>query len=283
MKVHVYLSGNPVHDRVLTAFYNGVPVHSGLTAQLLDVHKPIPCDVAVVFGIRKEKVPLSYARGEIIRRQTEAKRPVVILETGYVKRGDGLEHYYAAGLNGLNGRANFRNVNMSKDRWAKLRVPLQSWLEAGGGSQVVVCGQVPWDASVQHHDHVGWIRQTIAALDKRTKRPIVFRPHPLARKVNYGHLNGCTVSVGPLEDDLKGAHAIVTFNSNTAVDAVMAGISAFALDHGSMAWPVTEHDLTMIELQFRPEREQWAADLAYTQWNLDEMSRGWTWAHLFRP
>jgi hypothetical protein len=281
MKIHVYLSGNPVHDRVLTAFYQGVDLTSGNTVQLLDVHKPLPCDLAVVFGIRKEKVPLSYPRGEIIRRQREAGKPVVVLETGYIKRGDGPEDYYAAGLNGLNGRADFRNKGRATDRWNKLGVPLTPWSQHG--IHILVCGQVPWDASVQHHDHIGWIRQTIAKINALTSRHIVFRPHPMARGVNYGPLHGCSISTQPIEEDLKGCHTVVTFNSNAAVDAVIAGIPAIAMDPGSMAWDVTEHDLTFVELPKRCDRDQWAADLAYTQWNLDEMSRGWAWSHLFRP
>lgn len=281
MKVHVYLSGNPVHDAVLTAFYGGVPVHSNLTAQLLDVHKPLPCDVAVVFGVRKEKIPISYARGEVIRRQRESGKPVLVLETGYVKRGDGPDNYYAAGFNGLNGRADFRNANMQHDRWKKLGVQLQPW--SNHGIHILVCGQVPWDASVQHHDHIGWIRQTVAKLNAFTARHIVFRPHPLARGVNYGPLHGCVVSSQSLEEDLKGAHAVVTFNSNAGVDAAIAGIPVFAMDQGSMAWDVARHDLSDIEQPIRPDRDQWAANLAYTQWTQDEMARGWAWHHLFRP
>jgi hypothetical protein len=55
------------------------------------------------------------------------------------------------------------------------------------------------------------------------------------------------------------------------------------MDPGSMAWDVTEHDLSRIEFPIKPDRDQWAANLAYTQWTMDEMARGWAWAHLFRP
>jgi hypothetical protein len=283
VNVNIYLSGsNPVHDKVLRAFYAGVPVNHGLTAELRDVNRPLPSDIAVVFGIRKEKVPISYPRGEIIKRQMAAKRPVVVLETGYVKRGDGDDHYYAAGLNGLNGRADFRNRNMPGDRWAKLGVALQPWRTQG--EHIVVCGQVPWDASVQHHDHMGWIRQTISRLSGYTGRRVIFRPHPLARNLNYGPLIGADeISAKPLGEDLQGAHAVVTFNSNTGVDAVIAGVPIFTIDRGSMAWEVSDHDLSEIEKPNLYDREQWAHNLAYTQWTMAEMAGGWAWSHLFRP
>ena len=283
MEVNVYLSGsNPVHDKVLKSFYAGIPVNNGLTAQLRDVHRPLPSDIAVVFGIRKEKVPISYARGEVIKRQLAAKKPVVVLETGYVKRGDGDDHYYAAGLNGLNGRADFRNRNMPGDRWAKLGVELRPWRSQG--IHIVVCGQVPWDASVQHHDHLGWIRQTISRLNGYTGRRIIFRPHPLARNLNYGSLFGADeISTRPLDQDLAGAHAVVTFNSNTGVDSVIAGIPTFTVDPGAMAWEVSDHDLSEIEKPNFYDRQQWANNLAYTQWTMAEMAGGWAWSHLFRP
>jgi hypothetical protein len=284
VKVHVYLTGhNPVHDAVLTAFYQGVDLSTGNTVQLLDVHKPLPCDVAVVFGIRKEKVPISYPRGEVIRRQREAGKPVVVLETGYVKRGDGPEAYYAAGLNGLNGRADFRNKGRASDRWDQLGVSLTPWSQHG--IHILVCGQVPWDASVQHIDYCGWVRQTIAKLNAYTSRHIVFRPHPMAANFNFGPLHGAQISPPgrPFEEDLRGCHTVVTFNSNAAVDAVIAGIPAIAMDPGSMAWDVTEHDLSRIEFPIKPDRDQWAANLAYSQWTQQEMAQGWAWAHLFRP
>lgn len=282
MNVNIYLSGsNQVHDKVLRSFYAGVPVTQSLTAELRDVHKPTPAEIAVVFGVRKEKVPLSYPRGEVIRRQLAAKKPVVVLETGYVKRGDGDDHYYAAGLNGLNGRADFRNRNMPGDRWAKLGVTLEPWRHRGGS--IIVCGQVPWDASVQHHDHMGWIRQTVAKLNAYTTRHVIFRPHPLARNLNYGALPGAEISHKPLADDLDGAHAVVTFNSNTAVDSIIRGIPAFTTDPGSMAWEISDHDLSEIEKPNWYQREQWANNLAYTQWTMREMAQGWTWSHLFRP
>lgn len=289
MKVITYLSGNPVHDRVLKAFHNGIPVHSGLTAEMRDVHKYVPSDIAVVFGIRKSKIPLSWPRGEIIQRMRAAKRPVVILETGYVKRGDGANDYYAAGLNGLNGRADFRNKDMALDRWQQLGVTIGPYRAnhlsnySAMPAHILVIGQVPWDASVDHHDHLGWIRSTIAKINAISGKPIIFRPHPLAQGVNYGLLKGAVISANTLADDLHYCHAVVTFNSNTGVDALLDGIPVFSDDEGSMVRAVSNHDLKDIDHPTEFDRTQWAADLAYTQWTVPEIERGWTWRHLFRP
>jgi hypothetical protein len=74
----------------------------------------------------------------------------------------------------------------------------------------------------------------------------------------------------------------VTYNSNTAVDAAIQGYPVFALDRGSMAWAVAGHDLAEIDSPSKPDRTQWAADLAYSQWKPAEMAEGLTWRHLSR-
>src|SRR5688572_29117795 len=111
----VYLSGNPVHDRVLRAFAEGCG------GELVEGWQYEPSKVAVVFGVYKSKVPISFPRGEIFQRQRKNNLDVVVLETGYINRGDGENHHYAAGFNGLNGRADFRNRNMPDDRAIQLR------------------------------------------------------------------------------------------------------------------------------------------------------------------
>jgi hypothetical protein len=261
LKVNVYLSGNPVHDAVLTAFYQGIP--ASCRSQLRPVDEPTNCDLAVVFGIRKEGVPISYPRGRVIRWQEEEGKPYIVLETGYVKRGDGPEDYYAAGFNGLNGRADFRNKGMPADRWEKLGLELKPWRLCEG--YYLVCGQVPWDAAVQHHNHVAWVQKMCRELSKVGE--VVFRPHPKAGDV-YGAVPA-TVSTRPLLNDLLEAGLVVTFNSNVGVDATIEGVSATCDDEGSMIWKYGD-------------REQWAANLAYTQWTQQEMAEGLAWSHLFR-
>ncbi|MDP6352927.1 MAG: hypothetical protein QF926_08025 [Alphaproteobacteria bacterium] len=231
------------------------------------------CDVAVVFGIRKQAVPASWARGAVLAAHAARDRRALILETGFIRR----DEYFHAGFDGLNGRADFRNAAMPDDRWLPLGLALEPWRETG--EHILVCGQVPWDASVQHHDHLGWCRDVIAELRRLTGRPIRFRPHPaVAGRVDYGI--DATLSNAPLPTDLDGAWAVVTFNSNTAVEAAIAGIPVFALDAGSMALPVANTTLAAIEQPRTPDRAQWLADLAYAQWNAAELAAGETWRHL---
>ena len=271
--VNVYFSGDPVHDRVLKAFYDGCPVEK----KAKSVFEYEPSDVAVIFGVHKSKVPKSFPRGEVFRQQRTKNLDVIVLETGYINRGDGENHHYAAGFNGLNGRADFRNRGMSDDRVKKLGVNLKPWRK--DGNHVLLCGQVPWDASVEMcHDYPGWLEHTAWQIKYQTKREIRFRPHPLA---DLPPIRGCTHSKVTIQEDLKDCWAVVTYNSNSSVEAVLEGIPAFTFDAGAMAKDVSSQWLQELERPYMPAREAWLNDLAYTQWTPEEMRSGETWRHLF--
>ena len=270
--IRIYLSGDPVHDRVLHAFYEGCPVEK----KLVENFEYEPSEVAVIFGVHKSKVKKSWPRGAVFRQQREKKLDVIVLETGYINRGDGESHHYAAGFNGLNGRADFRNKNMGPDRWDALRVQLRPYSR---GDHVLLCSQVPWDASVDHTDHKKWVFETAKRLQGLTNRPIVFRPHPLAK---LPPIPGCGFSEKPLEEEVANAHAVVTFNSNSAVESLILGKPVFAFDEGSMVWEVANRNLQDINEPLYPARQQWARDIAYCQWTPEEMAKGMAWAHLFR-
>jgi hypothetical protein len=274
MKIGVFApTFNRTHHEALKAFALGA-LTCGDNVDFLNVdHGYRECDVAVVFGIRKEAVPASWSRGKIIAEHHRRGKRVVVIDTGYVKR----DRYFMVGFDGLNGRADFRNGDVPNDRWEALNVPLRPWRIEG--EHIVVAGQIPHDAACQHIDFRGWVKSVISEIEDRTKRTVIFRPHPLFDPNGYGVM-GVEKSTRPLRDDLVNAHCVVTFNSNTAVDAVIAGIPAFCFDKGSMAVRVGNHNLDDIENPMTPDRRGWAHSLAYCQWRADEMAEGLAWRHL---
>jgi len=64
------------------------------------------------------------------------------------------------------------------------------------------------------------------------------------------------------------------------LEAVIEGIPSFVFSKRSVAWNVTNHDLSEINNPKTFNREQWFNDLAYTQWNLEEIERGLPFKHL---
>lgn len=272
MLVAFYLSRNPVHDRVIEAMYIGCP-HTRL---MVFDFEYVEADIAVVFGVYKSRVKISWPRGKVIEKQLAAGKPVLVLETGYINRGDGEDNHYAAGFNGLNGRADFKNKNMPADRAEKLGVRLK---DRQYGEKILLCGQVPQDASVDHIDIARWLNDARDEIKSRTSREIVFKTHPQAQ---VGPIEGCGYTTKPLLEAIQGCQCVVTFNSNAAVEAVIEGVPVFAFDAGSMALAVANTEWDALDSPALPDRTQWLSDLAYCQWNLDEMRSGEAWSHLLR-
>ena len=277
MSVNVYLSGNPVHDAVLRTFYFGIPL-SG--KRLLSVNNYDPSDVAVVFGAYKRSVPISFARAKIARLQKEAGKDVIVMDSGYVRRGMTDTNYYSCGFNDINGWAEFRNEHMPRDRWDALETPLVPWRLTG--KHILLCGQVPWDSNCRSVNMPTWLVETAKGIRKYSDREIFYRPHPMAVNASPLSVVFCKTSTAPLEEDLRGAWAAVTWNSNAGVDAALAGIPVFTLGDGAMSTKIANTKLQRIENPNMPDRTQWARDLAYTQWTPKEMSGGLAWNHLYR-
>lgn len=113
-----------------------------------------------------------------------------------------------------------------------------------------VCGQPAFNEMIGEH---------IAAV---TDRPVAMR-----RK-------GDAV---PLEDALVDAWCVVTWQSNAAIDAIMAGVPAIVLGESAAA-PMAGTRLGQIEDPPTPDgRAEWLATLAASQWTLDEMRAGDCW------
>jgi hypothetical protein len=276
MRVHIFTPGplsNKEHHEVLDAFAAGISSTTDNVVRCYSVDRYVPCDVAVVFGVGKKNVPVSYARGEIIRYHRAAGKPVLVLEKGYVHR----DEYYAAGWNGLNGRADFCNFRMPPDRWDQLKRKIKYQYDSG--HTVLVCGQVPHDASVQNVDIIDWCTSTVRKLREAVPYPIVFRPHPLARDLTP-EIFGAIPSTKTLAEDIADARYVVTYNSNVGVDAILEGVPIYAEDEGSMVYKLASRDLLNPVMPISPLVWRWARDLAYTQWTKAEMREGLPWRHL---
>lgn len=276
MKIGVfYPRTNQEHLDALGPFFKGLRAagEQNIQAVPIEDYKPGMFDVAVIFGVYKKDVPISNFRKRVLDGQVRFNKDTIVLEKGYLRR----DRYYAVGVNGLNGRANFNNVDMPPDRFNDLHISIKRWRKEG--KHIILGSQVPSDASVQNVDIFLWCVEAVRTLKLSTNREIIFRPHPLARHKTPAIL-GTKLSTRPFEEDLKDAWAVITYNSNLAVDALIEGIPAFSFDEGSMAYEVTGHSMMDIENPKGPSRQQWFNNLAYAQWTFEEMELGLAWRHI---
>lgn len=119
-------------------------------------------------------------------------------------------------------------------------------------------------------DQDQWIERTVAEIKQHTDRPIEIR---LKRKREE------RLRENTMEQALEGAHCLVTYNSVSAVEAILLGKPAFTLGPNAAA-VLSLQDLSQIESPRIPsndEREAWMRHLSYSQFNFSEMMDGTAW------
>jgi len=200
---------------------------------------------------------------------------VLVMEHGYI--GDRHE-WTSLGWNGLNNRARFAGPGDGIRFHALFHHLLEPWRNAG--RYVLLIGQVPGDMSLGGRDLTRWYEITAQNASRHYGLPVVFRPHPVAVERGQGQaIQGANLCTRTLQDSLADAAVVITWNSNTAVESVLAGIPTLTFDEGSMAWTITGHE---IGDERTPDREQWANRVAWCQWSEDEMRNGSAFEHVMR-
>jgi hypothetical protein len=243
------------------AFASGLRRH-GWTTEISPAAQA--CDLLVLWGVRQQSV-IAAARADGIE--------VCIVERGYL--GDRFKWSSVSFGGGLNGLGHFRGTSADPARLER-NFPgvLQPWSLKDGYALLI--GQVPGDMSLHGANMPRWYFETAADL-MRAGYDVRFRAHPQA--VERGYMlptlpEGVSTIAGSLADAMAGAAQVVTFNSNTGVEAALAGIPLMAHDRRSMAWDVASHS---VYARQTPDRQEWAARLAWKQFTLSEIASGFCW------
>ncbi len=270
MKVVIYLNWyNEKHCTILKAFAEGVP-----GAVVRDVREYGPCDIAVIFGGVKKSYEPTWAKQKIIDRHKD--RSLIMIESAFVRRGQ----YWQVGFGGTAGNADFRSDGMPFDRWLGFGINGNPW-QYRPDSPVIVCGQLLRDTQVQYVDHRAWCRETVDYFDKLGV-PVLFRPHPRAGAEDDYTVDAKYVDIRPIDDVLNFARCFVSYNSTSAVDAIVHGVPVMVGDPSSIAWNMGVQGLAHPDSLIYPKRRPWLSGLGYSQWGLQEMRDGLPWKHLTR-
>ena len=215
--------------------------------------------IAVIWGVSSNKFGARTAYRDVVR---DKYKHVICIERGFVDR----EHYYSAGWDSVGGEADFCNANAPDDRFKKLNVSLSPWRVFG--DYYLLVGQIPHDTSVQEiGDYDRWLYRTAETLLESNR--VIFRNHPLRHDMPTLP-SGVEISTDYLFQDIKDAHTVVGYSSNTLVEAGFAGKPT--VSYGSKA----------MNYKGFGGRGAWAARLAYAQWTLDEFRSGEAFTHLLK-
>ncbi len=254
---------HPHGDLWLAAFKHGLKRHGKKAIWSNRFEKSV--DLAVLWGMSQH---------DLIMRYSAAKIPYLILECGFV--ADRL-NYASCGYGGLNGRADFRNEGSPDDRAGFILRDMVPWRENGTGQYVLIMGQLQGDQATRGVNLKSWYADT-AKYIANLGHHVAFRQHPLSRGEDCPR--GAELLLGELPQALNRASCVVTYNSNSGVDAVLSGIPTIAIDQGSMVRPVSSRHLGDVVDPPRPDRTQWAQNLTYAQWREEEFRSGRVWEHL---
>ena len=257
MKVAVYIpTYNDKHCDILRSFAAGIP---GAIVKKAIHFKPGEADIGVVFGWFKYAFESAMCKKPIIDHYLSmGSKRLIVVESAFQLRGE----YYQVGWDGFAGYADFMAEGMGGDRWQKLSIKQKPWRPKGTGPCVVI-GQLARDTQVQDVDHIDWCQNTVAQCQEIYDE-VIFRPHPKRDSRDKYGIDEKICDIGNLKDTLSKAQCVVTWNSTTGVDAIIAGVPVVAMDQGSMAWRLASHSL---ESPLRnPSRWEWLNQLGYSQW-----------------
>ncbi|MDQ6436489.1 hypothetical protein RB623_20765 [Mesorhizobium sp. LHD-90] len=219
-------------------------------------------DIAVVW---------SWKQHRLIEGMLSAGRHVLVMERGFLpNRRD----WCSLALDGFNGRGRFAPPGDDGERWEKNFARfLKPWKQTEGDYALII-GKGENDVSLHGADFKAWVNKQTELLRNAGHR-VIYRPHP-DRPTPCPQ--GAELSTGSLQSDLSRVSFVVSFNSSTDVEAILAGIPAVITDVGSLAYPVASHSVS--EPILRPDRSEWCNEMAWRQWTLAELRNGDAWDHV---
>jgi hypothetical protein len=251
----IYLSKNGV-DEYINLFASG----SGV--------KPTPLELWDYENTTEPLVIRGIMKHKIIKRCWQDERPFLFMDTGYFgnqansNNPHGWKIYHRIVPNNFQHN---RIINRPADRWERLKIKIQPKKQ---GSKILIAAPDEKPCAVYDITLEGWLRTVQETLKRHTDRPIILRQRDPNRRNRVNN---------DFQSALDDVHAVVTFNSNAATEAIISGVPAFVTAPCHAALPVANTDLSQIENPFYPDSDliqQWARHLAYGQFHNTELSDG---------
>lgn len=233
----------------------------------------------------------------------KSKKPFLVGEEGSFRQFPDYKKF--GWFNYKNNLGNFNNNNVDNSRWIQFKnknnLVINDWNSKG--DYILIMGQVEYDSALIELYNRGYccfidfVIDTINEIRRYTDRPIIYRPHPKDRNKDLSKLlefskviiseNYSTDDIFNkngglgLEEDLNRAYCVVSFNSNSTVEAVCKGVPVFSLDITSPTYEISNLKLENIEIiNYDIDITEWCNKISYTIWNTEEISNGAMWSHL---
>lgn len=241
-----WYSSHPISEKIIISVVRGWKVPSKHTSLF---HKEKDSSEAVLYGILR-------GCSDIIHRNFKNKIDYIHIDHGYINHHH-FDGYYRFSLNDTQAR--YKNIDLPSDRAKKLNVELVDWVDNDYGVVLII----PPTAAIcifYGIDVDKWLKNIITKIGSR--------PYKIREKTDYK----------PLSEDLKIAKCVITFNSNSALEATIAGIPAIVVSNHSVIRDWNNLTLNNIEDCYEKsincDRNKLINFVAYHQFTLDEVEKG---------
>jgi len=181
----------------------------------------------------------------------------VVCEEAYLREVLG-ERHFAIALHDHNGGGRWRCGG--PERWESFGIEVRPWQSHG---EHILVREQRGIGSARMASPPFWHDQAIARLRSITKRPIKLRRHPKTAP-----------DQPPLAEALKGVHAVVTWASSIAAQALVLGVPVFYEAPRIVCANACNRGLEKIETPAKPDRLPALERLCWAQWSVSEIARG---------
>jgi len=269
--VDVFFAGGNRRSRTIAdAAYKGLRA-VGDKPRILDstLYNGVRSDYAVFYGLAcgLDKIFEDY----------KANATAIYVDLGYWRRriSSRYDGYHKMSINSRHPTAYFQNHKHDPQRFKDLRLSVKPWKETG--EVILIAGMSQKAARAEGLNHQAWERAALASIQAKSKRLVIYRPKPNCMR-SYPLQGARFDKKTPLAAMFSNCHALVTRQSNTAVDALLAGIPVFCeLGPASV---MGQSDLSKIESPIYPEdRQRFVEDIAWCQFKTAEIAAGLPFRH----
>ena len=201
-----------------------------------------------------EREPALYVKNQCERLGIK----FLLFDLGYIGRPD----YWQIGRH-LNWLPEFHGF----DRLKKLNLDLQEYRNEG--DYILIAGQKADDAS----HHLGQMEleriynSWISELREKQDSPILFRKHPKQPEM----VVDCEYDDQTLDESLSRAIRLLSWNSTTATDAIIAGVPIWNGIDSAQSQPLSSSSKLISRIPTEAERYRHLARVSYSQWTLEEI------------
>lgn len=273
-KAIAYRHGTPRVRALADAFAAGC-VRFGIDCRVVDVQpgiEPDDADLVWVYGLGPALPAFSAWEGRALR---------IVGDIGYwrelMARVPPAQRYVRIALEGQQPDEHLQRRRHAPDRFQALQLPYQP--VSRRGDAILVCGCSPNEAARHGYAYGEWETAIVKRLQGITRRRIVIREKPKNPPIRVDGAERCIDAKCWVA--IRNSWAVVCRSGNIGADALLHGVPVWAERGPGAVYGMRSLDgIDCAEPPAPEDRINALADIAYWQWQKEEIAQGKLLQHL---